>query len=150
MMDHRTEQEALKEFLVSCRATPHIATGVPPGNFLFSDGYRADYPFRKSTDKEQVANTRDCDQAYKEAIQDKANKRVKGRKGNIQVGDKVLPKNNTRSKKFEPKFHPTPFQVTEVGDYGLRFENPTNGKTFQHRKIDVKLFVHQEESRVNP
>ena len=60
-----------------------------------------------------------------------------------------MPKNNTRSKKFEPKFHPTPLQVTEVGDYGLLLENPTNGKTFQCHKNDVKLFVHQEENRVN-
>ena len=35
-MDHRTEQEALKEFLVSCHATRDIAAGVPPGDFLFS------------------------------------------------------------------------------------------------------------------
>ena len=109
-MDHRTEQEALKEFLVSYRATPHIATGVPPGDFLFRGGYRADYPTRKPIDKEQVANGRDCDQAYKEAIlfQYKANRSVKRCKDNIQVRDKVLPKKNTRSKKFEPHFHPTP------------------------------------------
>ena len=75
---------------------------------------------------------------------------MKRRKDNTQVGDKVLPKNNTRSKKFEPKFHPTKLQVTEVVDYGLLFENPTNGKTFQCHKNDVKLFLHQEESRVNP
>ena len=129
--------------------TPHIATGVPPGDFLSRDGYRADYPFRKPTDKEQVANTRDCDQAYKEAIQDKANKSVKRHKDNIEVRDKVLPKNNTLSKKSEPKFHPTPLQFTEVGGYGLFLENPTNRKRFQHHKNDVKLFVHQEESRVN-
>ena len=83
-MDHKTEQEALKEFLVSYRTTPHIATGVPP-DFFFRDGYRADYPFRNLIDRERVANTRDCDQAYKEAIQDKANASVKRRKDNIQV-----------------------------------------------------------------
>ena len=76
-MDHKTEQEALKEFLVSYHANPHIATGVPPSDFLFRDGYRADYPFRKPIDKEQVANARDYDQSYKEAIQDKTNKSVK-------------------------------------------------------------------------
>ena len=73
MMYHKTEQEALKEFLVIYPATPHIATGVPIGDFLFCVGYRADYHFRKPTEKEQIANTRDCDQAYKEAVQDKAN-----------------------------------------------------------------------------
>ena len=73
---------------------------------------------------------------------------VKRRKDNIQVRDKVLPKNNTRSKKLESKFHPTPLQVTEVGNYGLHLENPTNGKTFHRHKNDVKLFVHQEESRI--
>ena len=91
-MDHRTEQEALKESLVSYRAIPHIATGVPPGDFLFRDEYRADYPFRKPIGKEQVANARDYDQAYNEAIQDKVNKSMKRRKDNIEVGDKVLPK----------------------------------------------------------
>ena len=34
--DHRTEQEALKEFLVSYRAIPHIATGVPQVIFFFA------------------------------------------------------------------------------------------------------------------
>ena len=61
-----------------------------------------------------------------------------------------MPKNNTRSKKFEPKFHPTAIQVTEVGDCGLLAVNPTKGRTFQCHKNDVKLLMHQEESRVNP
>ena len=78
-MDHVTEQEALKEFLVSSSQLPCHPTyckRCSPGHFLLRDGYRADYPFRKPIDNEQVANVRDCDQAYKEAIQDKANKPV--------------------------------------------------------------------------
>ena len=97
-----------------------------------------------------MTNARDCDQAYKEAIQDKANKSVRRHKDNIQIGNKVLPKNNTCSEKFETKFHPTPIQVTEGGDYVLLLENSANRKTFQRHKNDIKLFVHQEESRVNP
>ena len=37
----QTSENALNDFLVGFQTTPHVATGVPPADFLFRDGYRA-------------------------------------------------------------------------------------------------------------
>ena len=52
-----------------------------------------------------------------------------------------MSKNSTRSKKFGPKFHPSPLQVTEVGDYGLLPENPTNGRTLERKEWKEKKLL---------
>ena len=50
-MSQESCQEALNQLLTSFRDTPHISTGVRPGDFLFRDGYRADFPRNKPLKK---------------------------------------------------------------------------------------------------
>ena len=38
-------ENALNDFLVGFRTTPHVARGVPPADFLFLDAYRANSPY---------------------------------------------------------------------------------------------------------
>ena len=40
------KEKALNGLLAQYRATPHPATGVAPGNIMFSSGYRRDFPCR--------------------------------------------------------------------------------------------------------
>ena len=37
-------ENVLHDFLVGFRTTPEVATGVPPADFLFRDGYAANFP----------------------------------------------------------------------------------------------------------
>ena len=38
-------ENVFHDFLVGFRTTPHVATGVPPADFLFWDGYTANFPY---------------------------------------------------------------------------------------------------------
>jgi len=61
-------REALNNFLVGYRSTPHIATGVSPGNYLFRDGYRADFPNRKVLRDQDIIKAKEDDTRYRSAI----------------------------------------------------------------------------------
>ena len=42
----------LNEFEAGYRSTPHIATGVTPGNIVFRNGYRSSFPQKKLNQQE--------------------------------------------------------------------------------------------------
>ena len=52
--DHQNKTNALEELLSSYRATPHYATGIPPGDMMFRYGYNSIFPKSKTTDDNQI------------------------------------------------------------------------------------------------
>ena len=146
-MEGANQQQALNQFLATYRATPHIATGVPPGDFLLRDGYRVDFPARKPLNARDIAQAKHADAGNKEAIQKKANLSVKRRREDISVGDTVLLKNQKRASKFDPKFDPNPCQVKESSKRGLILVRQSDKAIFRRHKDDVKPFGTSTEAR---
>ena len=147
LMEEENQQQALNQFLAAYRATPHITTGVPPGDFLLRDGYRVDFPTRKPLDARNIVQAKQRDAGNKEAIQKKANLSVKRRRDQISVGDIVLLRNQKRARKFDPKFDPNPCQVKESSERGLTIVRQSDNAVFRRHKDDVKPFDTRTEGR---
>ena len=68
---------ALNDFLVGFQTTPHAATGVPPADFLFQDGYRANFPYRHPLSYRQVERAKMQNIEHHQNINTNANKSIK-------------------------------------------------------------------------
>ena len=141
-----SKEKALNDFLVGYRATPHVATGVTPGDFMFRDGYRADFPNRRGLLETEVKNAKKMDQERKLKIQKTANESRKRKADTLCVGDMVLLRNPVREHKFDPKFLTHPFQVVKVSKRGVVVKRPTDGKLFRRHKDDVKCFYGKQKT----
>ena len=111
------KQAALNELLTNYRATPHSSTGIAPGDMLFRDGYKADYPHVSDTTEVQVRDAIKRDQEQREKRCEVKNQSKYRQEQPLSAGDTVITRNNSRSTKFEPIFDPNPCTVetTEPG-----------------------------------
>ena len=134
----QSSEEALNDFLVGFRATPHVATGVPPADFLFWDGYRANFPYQHPLSYRQVERAKMQDIEHHQNINTNANKSIKRKQDQYKQNNFVLVKNFTRTKKFEPKYLPIPFRVISVNDTGVSIERTTDDAVFYRHKDDIK------------
>ena len=135
---HQQPQEALNNFLTGYRSTPHIATGISPGNYLFRNGYRADFPNRKVLTDRDIVSAKAKDILYRSTITSHANTSRRHTSDHFHKGDIVLIKNPVYQRKFDPKYPPTPFSVLDVTKTGLHLERTTDKSTFCRHKDDVK------------
>ena len=51
----QNKEEALNDFLGAYRATPHISTGVAPGDMIFRNGFAKDFPSIQPVTDEEVS-----------------------------------------------------------------------------------------------
>ena len=111
------KQEAINQLLTNYRATPHSSTGIAPGDMLFRDGYKADYPHVSGTTEVQVRDAIKRDQEQREKRCEMQNQSKYRQEQPLTAGDTVITRNNSRSTKFEPIFDPNPCTVetTEPG-----------------------------------
>ena len=100
----KNKQHALNEMLSTYRATPHPATGIPPGNFLFRSGFKKDFPRKRVTDSEiQAALKSDREERQDRGkVINTSNHRTIS---HIRPKQLVYVRNNSR-KKFDPIFGP--------------------------------------------
>ena len=131
-------ESALNDFLVRFQTTPHVANGVPPADFLFWDGCRANFPYRHPLSCRQVEKAKIQDIEHCQNINSKANKSIKKKQDHYKQNDIVLVKKLTRTKKFEPKYLPIPFFVISVSDTVVPIQRTTDNALFYHHKNDIK------------
>ena len=112
----RNPEGALNEFLRTYRATPHTATDISPGDFMFRHGYASGLP-RSSTPKdEEVEEAQRKDQETREQRDEERNKTRS--LPTLKVGDWVLTRNMNRRSKFDPLFGPEIMTVLEIDTGG--------------------------------
>ena len=64
----------------------------------------------------------------------------------IDVGDAVFVRNNTRENKLSPKWYPTPYVVVKkTGPHSFRVQNMSNYKTYRHHARNLRLMSPNEE-----
>ena len=98
---HQQPQDTLNNFLIGYHSTPHIATGISPGNYLFRNGYRADFPNRKVVTDRDIANAKAKDILYRSTITSHANTSRCRTPDHFRKGDIVLIKNPVCQQKFD-------------------------------------------------
>jgi hypothetical protein len=97
------------------RATPHSVTKVAPAQLIFRNADTSRLPRYKSgfvpesIDLQASVN----DQVNKKKMVKNANKYLHTKEVSLQVGDKVLVKQNQTNKTMTP-FDPSPFEITAI------------------------------------
>ena len=137
----------LKYFLLAYRTTPHCTTGVAPSQLLFNREVCTDIPTvvkegdidYKILHEQARINT----SAKQSKAQQYTDKRRRTRKTNIEVGMKVLVKQE-RKNKFSTEFHPTPLTVTKVN--GTKITAARHGFTTTRNVSCFKRFYSKDES----
>ena len=141
--------QALRQLLKAYRATPHSATGVPPGSFLLRGGYRADLPNANPINEEAAHIAREKDKTSKAAREQAVNAGKKKRQdghGLIQ-GDQVLARNFKRKSKMDPIFESEPYILVDVGRTKCHLLRLRDRKEIIRHSNDVKKY--KENTRLH-
>ena len=137
----KDKHTAIKEVLATYRATPHPATGVPPGDLLLRSGYRKDFPRRQLTEQ-QIREAQMQDRAQRMSREDQMNRSTHRKKSIYTPGDLVYIRNMQRCK-FDPIFGPELYKVLCTEGSGLLLESLADNKSFRRHCDDVKPAVSQ-------
>ncbi|XP_065060623.1 uncharacterized protein K02A2.6-like [Rhopilema esculentum] len=137
----KDKHTAIKEVLATYRATPHPATGVPPGDLLLRSGYRKDFPRRQLTEQ-QIREAQMQDRAQYMSREDQMNRSTHRKKSIYTPGDLVYIRNMQRCK-FDPIFGPELYKVLCTEGSGLLLESLADNKSFRRHCDDVKPAVSQ-------
>jgi len=124
----RDWKKELPKFLLACRSTPHMTTGVSPAKPLFGREIRSKLPGLEdlrpvSSDAEFL----DRDRERKQKGKDYVNNLRRGCESNLKEGDKVLlwqPK----SDKLSPSFEATPYEVVNKHGGDVEIKSPAGAR----------------------
>lgn len=111
-------QDAIDILLTAYRATPHSATGVPPGDYLFRHGYHSDFP-RQELNEKEIAQARQKDQHQRDARQNETNSSSRVQLPNFTIGQRVLLRNHQKKGKLDPLYEPYEFDIENLERNGL-------------------------------
>ena len=130
-------EDAINNLLTAYRATPHPATGIPPGDYMFRHGYRSDLP-RKERNEEEISDAKEKDQAQKDVRQQNTNSSPRIQQPMIELGQRVLLKNHQRKAKFDPLFEPQEYVVESLERNGVVAVSESGVRRRRHVN-DVKV-----------
>ena len=146
-MEGKDWKEELHGFLLAYKTTPHCTTGVAPSQLLFNREVRTNMPtFVKEGDIDykilhEQAKINTSEKQLK--AQQYTDKRQRARKANIEVGMKVLVKQEHKNK-FSTVFDPTPLTVTKVN--GTKITAERHDLTTTRNVLHFKRFYSKNES----
>ena len=146
-MEGKDWKAELQYLMLAYRTTPHCTTGVAPSQLLFNREVRTNIPTvvkegdidYKILHEQARINT----SAKQSKAQQYTDKRGRSRKTNIEVGMKVLVKQE-RKNKFSTEFDPTPLTVTKVN--GTKIIAARHGFTATRNMSYFKRFYSKDES----
>ena len=140
-----SEAKALQDCLDQYRQTPHPATGISPGNFLFRDGLKSKFPRTRISDNQvQLASQRD--KARKEQNELQVNESKYRKESKFLVGDLVLLRNHQKKVKFDPIFQSEPFVITGVDKEKNLIEVQNGTQVFIRHPDDLKACFFSQEN----
>ena len=139
-----SKETILNSLLSAYRATPHPATGISPGDFIFRHGYRKDFPKYSIIAEDDIQQAVIKDHEEKERRADKQNSSRHRKKSEIKVGDIVYTR-NVPITKFQPLFGPESYIVTEVSNGGAICSNSITGKIQRRHFDDIKPAPKEDE-----
>lgn len=107
-------KQGINAFLRNYRATPHTTTKQTPYELFFGRQMYTKLPNlpSKANKLAKHLNTKFNDQKGKQQMKQYADKRRKAKHSNLQVGDKVLVKQDKQNK-LTPPYDPKPFEIVK-------------------------------------
>ena len=121
------------------RQTPHPATGIPPADMMFRDGYQSSFPRRTLSNKE-IMTGKQKDKMLKLQNEELVNSSKYRKKSTFEKGDQVLVRNYNKRSKFDPIFLPEPFIITDINEVEMKITVKQNGKELSRHPDDLKPF----------
>ena len=100
----------MESFLQNYIDTPHPATGVSPAAMIFRD-YKQTYFPRKPITEEECIKARSRENGLKQQRTEQINCSKYQKEDDIKGGDKVIIRNYTKQRKFDPIFIQEPYKV---------------------------------------
>ena len=140
--------EAIFDFLLHYRITPHSTTLISPSGSLYNRKIRCKIPTYEEVKDNELTQR---DKLSKEKTKTYFNKRFGARVSRIKVGDFVLvkqPKINKLTSKFDPK----PYQVNTIKGTMITARRPNHQITrnVQHFKFLSKTLPVTIQNRTEP
>ena len=115
LLEKHKWKQALNQFLLNYRTTPHSMTKIPPAQLLFNRGVKGKLPMLPAN-KYPINRHNEAkinDEKSKEQSKHYANVKRRVQESKINVGDKVICKQNKLSK-FSSTFDINPYTVVPV------------------------------------
>ena len=145
-MNKNLEKETLNQLLNNYGDTSHPATGLRPAAMLFRDGKRTVFP-RKLATNSDVSLTRERDKQMKQERTDKISTSKYKKQDQIYAGDKVLIRNHTKQRKFDPLFLAQPYSVIDVNRNYVTVTNDADDRTLKRHRDDLKLLPFDTQTQ---
>lgn len=138
----------INTYLLSSRSTPHATTGVSPAELLFGRKLRTKLPdsntmFQSSQAPVDHQEVRDQDAENKGKGKLAVDDRRGARYSNIELGDKVLLRQERENKLTTP-FNPTPHTVIQKTGNSLIVESP-EGVQYSRNSSHAKKLIQTED-----
>ena len=115
VIDNKDSKQALQQFLLNYRATPHCTIKIPPATALFGRNIRTKLPHQAARVNMRVVdehiNETDAETKVKSKMY--ADKRRGAKQPNFTVGDQVLVRQAKRNK-LTSRFIPKPYEITDI------------------------------------
>ena len=130
------KKKALDRFLATYRATPHVATGIAPGDMLLRHGYADGFPKTMALEDADVdmARTRDMEaRTERDTVENRTRSEAA-----LKVGDKVMARNESKKTKFDPSFGPEWMEVTSLEKGGITCQSSQGVRRRRHLD-DIKV-----------
>ena len=147
-LHHQPEKKALESFLQNYRDTPHPPTGVSPAAMMFRDDKQTHFP-RKPITEEECIKVRNRDNGLKQLRTEPINCSKYRKEDDTREGDKVLLRNYTKQRKFDPVFIPKPYKVLSTNEHMIIVENCQKETMLKRHRDDVKHLPRTVSSKTN-
>jgi len=132
----RNLEQALLEFVIAYKSTPHMATGTTPYAMMFGCEMRTKLPMLSNVVAKTAEKAGDSNALYKQKIKDQTD--AGSKYSPIGRDYSVLLRRETRSK-LDTMYHPGPHRVVDVQGTGMTCVGPVGNVVRHHVSVACKV-----------
>ena len=138
LTENKDSKEALQQFLLMYRTTPHTTTGISPAQMLFQHIPNNGLPTIQRS--KSTVNNRETN--YREQSKERIDKKRFTKHKDFQIGDEVLVKRLRTKSKIDSFYEQHPYTITENYKNSVRIKD-TKGKVHIRNKAHVKQYFQK-------
>ena len=134
------------KFLIMYRSTPHSTTRVSPAKLLYGREYRSKLPQLEEFTGDSEVRDRDSEKKEKEKLY--ADSKRNTAENKIQVGDRVLLKQEKKNK-LSTTFEPVPVTVVQKQGSSVLVQKE-DGAQYRRNTTHIKKLLGQDDDESTP
>jgi transposase InsO family protein len=152
IMIKKSLPETLTGLLRDYRDTPNIETGKTPAAIMFRHQYRTDIQ-TPSDDQENAEDNKMIEEIRKKIDQGKAkrnenfNSKTRTEFQYWEKGQRVLVKDFNKTRKMQPNYINTPFQITDIIGSKITLRPEGSGRTLIRHESDIKRYFERTPNK---